>query len=253
MIDFDPRLESEEKFHDLKYGEKSNGPRIYRFHPTYRIFRKMKEKLGDISGRHILEYGCGDGWVTVEIAAMGGVVHAIDISEVALERTRDFLRRKNLDDRCTLKKMSAENLEYPDNSFDIVVGFAILHHLELEKAFKELRRVMKPSGVSYFAEPLGSNPLINMYRKVTPGYRTRHERPLILEEIDCYAKLFSEYGHEEFYLFTLVPLMLAFLGLPEKNLTLFLLEKMMLIDERMFNIFPILRRYAWYSIFSFVK
>src|SRR5262245_35745086 len=67
------RHESEEAFHDVKYTTHAD-PVIYEMYPTARIFTRMKERMGDLTGRRVLEYGCGTGWVTVELASMGAVV-----------------------------------------------------------------------------------------------------------------------------------------------------------------------------------
>ena len=73
--------------------------------------------------------------------------------------------------------MPAERLSYSDSVFDLAVGFAIIHHLDLKPALAELHRVLKPGGVAFFAEPLGTNPAIQLYRRLTPQFRTEDERP----------------------------------------------------------------------------
>jgi ubiquinone/menaquinone biosynthesis C-methylase UbiE len=64
--------------------------------------------------------------------------------------------------------MNAEATTFPDNSFDLICGSSILHHLNLDKACAEIRRILRPDGGAVFIEPLGHNPLINMFRKLTP-------------------------------------------------------------------------------------
>src|SRR3989337_1097883 len=176
------RQSSEEKFYDAQYKEKHDGPAHYKLGTSYNVFLRMKNKLGDIKGRRVLDYGCGTGWITLELADMDARVDSFDISSVAVEKTTARLTRHNLMSNCTVRKMTGEKLDYPDNCFDIIFGFAILHHLELDKAIPELRRVLKPSGIAYFGEPLGGNPFINLYRRMTPQYRTADEKPLVLKD-----------------------------------------------------------------------
>jgi ubiquinone/menaquinone biosynthesis C-methylase UbiE len=223
--DLGSRHSSEEEFHDLKYTKSHASPAHYKYHPTYRVFLRMKETLGDVHGKRILECGCGNGWVTAEIASMGGII----------------------DD-----KMAAEELNYPDNSFDIVLGFAILHHLDLERAMPELYRVMKPSGSAFFAEPLGSNPIINLYRKLTPKYRTSDEHPLILKEFYKHVIAFKRFSHEEFYLTALFSFALIYLPFFRRffNPTLKPLVK---ADEILIKYFPNLGKWAWYTIIRVQK
>ena len=251
-INLEKKLSSEKKFHDLKYTQSQAYPVHYQYNPTYKIFVKMKEKLGNIDGKRILEYGCGTGWVTAELSSMGGYIDAFDISDQAINRTKKNLSRKKLDKNCTIQKMSAERLKYPDESFDIIFGFAILHHLNLDMAMPELYRVMKPSSVAYFAEPLGENPIIKMYRKLTPQYRTAEERPIVMDEFLPYTKTFRKYTHEEFYLTALLPFALAYLPISRKVFDA-ALTPFMKIDEVLFKYFPVLGKFAWYSIFELRK
>ena len=71
-----------------------------------------------------------------------------------------------------------ENLfQQSAEGFDIVYGTGILHHLEINKCLNEIHRILKPDGNLLFVEPLGTNPLINLYRKFTPNSRSKDEHP----------------------------------------------------------------------------
>ena len=90
-------------------------------------------------------------------------VVGIDISDVAIEKARGASRAAGIEN-AEYRRMNAEFLEFDDNSFDLICGTAILHHLDLTRAYSELARVLKPGGLAVFMEPLGHNPLINVYR-----------------------------------------------------------------------------------------
>jgi SAM-dependent methyltransferase len=148
--------------------------------------------------------------------------------------------------------MGAERLDYPDDHFDLSIGFAILHHLDLGLALAELYRVLKPGGVAYFAEPLGSNPLINLYRRLTPQYRTEDEKPLDLEMMAPLLAKFREVEHTEFYVTALAAVALAYLPFghrlyPTVN------RQLMKFDDRLLRVFPGLGRLAWYTILRLKK
>lgn len=243
---------AEEQFHDLKYSEQANCPYHYRLNPTYSIFQEMKGMLGDVRGKRILECGCGEGWTTAEVAALGGEIDSFDISSVAIEHAKRFLEKREIGERCTLQKMAAENLGYADEYFDIVMGFAILHHLDLSKALPEILRVMKKGGTAFFAEPLGTNPIINLYRRLTPQFRTEGEKPLILDEFRNLTESFAEFTHNEFYLTALLPIAFAYLRLPEYIITHFK-QACLSLDKRILERFPFLGKYAWYTIIRLVK
>jgi len=191
------RQDAEREFHDRQYGGTGEGrPAHYRVHPTYPVFLKMLDFMGDrLPGGAVLEYGCGAGWVTAELAARGGRVSAFDISPEAVARTASFLEKNRLLDACSLRVMGGERLEYPDGAFDLAVGFAVLHHLELPVALPELHRVLKPGGLGVFAEPLGSNPLINVYRRLTPRYRSPDEQPIDLSGFARQVTQFKGFSH----------------------------------------------------------
>jgi SAM-dependent methyltransferase len=143
-------------------------------------------------------------------------------------------------------------LDYPDGSFDIIVGFAILHHLDLSKAMPEMFRVMKKGSSAFFAEPLGTNPIINLYRKLTPQYRTEDEKPLILRDFVNYIDRFDKFSHVEFYLTALIPIGLAYLRLPDL-LVNYLNQVCFKLDRKILARFPLLGSFAWYTILKFEK
>lgn len=74
--------------------------------------------------------------------------------------------------------MDAHRLEFEDGHFDAVIGTGILHHLELDRALAEIRRVLRPDGLIVFGEPLDTNPVGRVVRALTPRARTADERPL---------------------------------------------------------------------------
>lgn len=247
------RHKSEEIFHDEKYKHKEYFPKHYLLNPTVKIFNEMYKMIGNVSGKRVLEYGCGNGWITLELASKHNIrMDTFDISQTAIIQTKNKLIERGLEHRCTVKKMSAEELEYEDSAFDIIFGFAILHHLELKKAISELYRVLKPSGIAFFAEPLGTNPIINLYRKLTPQYRTEDEAPLDLKKMKILMSEFSSVKHIEYYLLSLAPLAIAnvggLIGIAEK-----LFKLTTNIDRFLLMMLPFLRKFAWYSIIIIKK
>lgn len=250
--DLKARQESESRFHDQKYGHGDGFPRHYALQPTYPIYLQMRSMVGDGSGKRVLEYGCGEGWITKDLAESGAFVSAFDISDEAVNKTRALLASNDLADRGAIEKMGAEELAYPDESFDIAVGFAILHHLDMSRAIPELFRVLKPGGVAYFAEPLGGNPLINLYRRLTPQYRTPDEAPLDLEKLSPLFREFREVAHTDYYVLALASIAMAYLPFghslyPKVN------RGLMALDEKLLGVVPRLGRFAWYTILTLQK
>jgi SAM-dependent methyltransferase len=250
--DIKSRQETESRFHDKKYGHGDGYPRHYALRPTYPIYRKMRSMIGARSGQRILEYGCGEGWITRDLVESGATVNAFDISVEAVNKTRAVLAAAGVADVGVIETMGAEQLGYPDETFDIAVGFAILHHLDLEKAIPELYRVLKVGGVGYFAEPMGGNPMINLYRWLTPQYRTPDEVPLDLRTLAPLLNGFREVAHTDYYVLALASVALAYLPFgkllyPSVNRVL------MALDEALLRTFPGLGHLAWYTILKLEK
>lgn len=99
-----------------------------------------------------LEVGCGTGYFTLNLLQLGVIKRAAccDISPGMVKQLRANAKQLGL--RVTAKTADAENLPWPDNSFNLVFGHAVLHHIpDLDRAFTEFYRVLKPGGVVLFA------------------------------------------------------------------------------------------------------
>jgi len=117
---------------------------------------KLIKALGGQKGRSFgdaLEIGSGTGYFSLNLVQLGVIerLTATDISPGMLERlaaTADALGLENV----TTVETEAEVLPFEDESFDLVLGHAVLHHIpDLDKAFAEFRRVLRPGGMIAFA------------------------------------------------------------------------------------------------------
>lgn len=248
--DIEKRLESEEAFHDRKFAAEHK-QNYYSWGFTNIVFRNMIDKLGDIRDKRVLEFGCGSGWITRILAEKGAEVWTFDISKEATRMTDAYLRRHNLRERVHIDQMAAEKLTYEDDTFDFVIGSAILHHVDLNVCAAEIKRVLKVNGKAIFMEPLGHNPLLNLYRKMTPDLRSKDETPLRFEQFDIFRKYFSGFEHEEYYLTALIGLGWYFLGM--KSLMITTRDLFHKFDKAILALIPGLRKYCWYSILTMTK
>jgi len=154
--------------------------------------------------RTVLEYGCGRGSAAFDLARGGAHVTGIDISEVGIGEARAQAQSLGLVDRLHFQQMNAEALQFDDASFDLVCGSGILHHLDIQQAVEEIVRILRPGGRAVFFEPLGHNPFINLYRRLTPAMRSADEHPLSMADLDRITSSFAAAQVSFFGLFTLL-------------------------------------------------
>jgi ubiquinone/menaquinone biosynthesis C-methylase UbiE len=144
------------------------------------VLQKVRKALGDDLGVFdcSLEIGAGTGYFTLNMMQAGVVRSAVctDISAGMVETLAANAARLELD--VETQVADAEALPFPDASFDLVLGHAVLHHLpNLDRAFSEFFRVLRPGGRVMFAgEPSRVGDRIAAYPKraatrVAPAWR----------------------------------------------------------------------------------
>jgi SAM-dependent methyltransferase len=122
------------------------------------VLLKLSKALGGLEGERFgdgLEIGSGTGYFSLNLVQMGVVerLTATDISPGMLERLSATAGELGLEAETVVAE--AEALPFEDESFDLVFGHAVLHHIpDVERAFAEFRRVLRPGGaVAFCGEP----------------------------------------------------------------------------------------------------
>ena len=131
-----------------------------------------------IKGFSGLEIGCSSGYDAVEYCKNCSKYIGIDISDEAIE----VAERKNIP-KCEFICTDGHKLPFENESFDFVIVNSLLHHLDLLSTLNEINRVLRPKGQLIFREPLGTNPIFQLYRLFTPSARTPDERPFTFSDI----------------------------------------------------------------------
>ncbi|MGH2967384.1 MAG: class I SAM-dependent methyltransferase [Gemmatimonadales bacterium] len=118
--------------------------RRYRWHyHLVELFASLRGSRG-----RLLEVGCGMGLDSVQLARCGFSVTALDLTEVAVGLARQFAEYRGVS--VDFLVGNAEQLEFPDNSFDAVYSFGVLHHTpDIQRAVAEVHRVLRPGGAAY--------------------------------------------------------------------------------------------------------
>ena len=157
--------------------------------------------LGDVRRSVVLDFGCGSGGNTLLLSRRAAHVIAIDISPDLIRLARRRLAMNGATAQFVLG--SAHYLPLDAESVDVVFGNAILHHLDLDAAAREVHRVLKSGGRAIFKEPVRDSPLVRRVRGWVP-YRTPdvspHERPLSAAEIAQFAMRFRSSSARAFCL-----------------------------------------------------
>lgn len=102
--------------------------------------------------QRLLDFGCGVGIAATRFAHLGYQVDGFDLSRENIDAAQRLAQRHGLDGRCRFRTMLAEHLDYEGETFDMVVGIDILHHVDIPDAIAEVRRVLKPGGIAVFKE-----------------------------------------------------------------------------------------------------
>jgi SAM-dependent methyltransferase len=236
------RLERERDFHNARFEHDDREAQLKYYDAIADCFRDYWARVDQLTvGADILEYGCAYGDNALRLAATARSATGIDISDVAIEKGRARARRRGLAN-VRLEAMNAEAMDFPDASFDLVFGSGIIHHLDIDRAFAEIARVLRPGGRAVFVEPLGLNPLIEIYRRLTPNARTPDEHPLLRQDFRRFDAAFRTTSCRFYGLTTLaaVPFRHTAAKAP-----LFALTRA--VDRGLFAL-PAVKWWAWYSL-----
>jgi len=146
---------------------------------------------------------------------------------------------------CRYVVMDAEATTFPDNTFDLIVEYGALHHLDYAKAMKELQRIVKPTGAILCIEALRHNPIIHFYRKRTPHLRTAWEVDHIIGtgHLKWSRQYFSGVKSKCFHLAVLA-------AVPFRKTRLFRPLRKLLdsVDNLMLRV-PFIGRFAWQCVY----
>jgi SAM-dependent methyltransferase len=163
----------------------------------------IRVAMQEAVGKQVLEIGSQSWeWCLARYGYRPERLTCINISQAELDIGRS--QAAKLGFACDFCEMDAHQLEFADCSLDLVFGVAILHHLELARALREIHRVLRDGGKILFVEPMRHNPVARLIRWLTPHARTPDELPLGRPELgliernfesdNYYSELFTVFG-----------------------------------------------------------
>jgi SAM-dependent methyltransferase len=241
----------EAKFHDHIRGDLRDDRNATSNYKFYSVAKRNWDCLEDFvrpycaRGARVLDYCCGDGNFTRRLSSLGADAVGIDISPVSIERARSVAKAEG--SPAQFEVMDAEATTFRSASFDLVTINGVLHHLDLDRAYREIARLLGPDGKAVATEALRHNPVFHLYRRLTPKLRTAWEAEHILgrREIFKARDYFETVRVLGFFHLAVL------LAVPLRNTRVFepVRRSLELVDRALLRV-PGLRWYAWMAVFA---
>lgn len=229
-------------FHNELFKKKqySLAPRNGAYLVVDNAFDFYRTLIEDSQPKNLLELASSTGLWSSYFQELGIEVCAIDLS---FEASNLCLKRN---EKVQVLVGDVQNLPISLGHFDCAIGAGIVHHIDLDSLLDQINSCNIQQAV--FIEPLVHNPLIQLYRFMTPNSRTKGEQPLSISQIDKIQKIFPQSTFRYFGLLTL--LLTPFAKYSNMGGIVELFQQ---LDEFIFIKVPILRKYAWIVVMNVQK
>lgn len=206
----------------------------------------------DLRGKTVLDLCCGAGRTSIYLALKGARVRACDASAQAIDIARESVRLSQVEDRVEFEVMDAQELDYPDESFDAIYCQSALHILvDYPRCAAELARVLRPDGrVVFCEEALGHNWLLEPVRRWRRRkYSECGGRPLRYSDLHAFG---GPFGWMRVHHFNLLTQVKSFLGESARRPWVkAVLRRLEAIDRRLLKAVPRLERYCGKIVVEF--
>ena len=204
-------------------------------------------KFADLKDKEVLEIGCGDGRITTQLIGRAKRVVAIDPDAAIIAEAKKNTKGAGL------HIGSGENLEFPSESFDVILFTLSLHHQNSSMALREANRVLKDHGRVVILEPVNDGELeqvCNFFhdeaQALQKAFQAIEASDFEVERSEVFYTYWEFENEHELYewLFTyyqkpfdnsLVVLIGEFLGNKAKSLPIILQDKIIIVSLRKYS------------------
>jgi ubiquinone/menaquinone biosynthesis C-methylase UbiE len=166
-----------------------------------RYTRKAFQMLPKLEKPRILDIGCGSGVPTIELANLSdGEIIGIDINQSLLDKLNRKIEEEGFSSRVKTVKCSLFEIDFPDESFDIIWAEGSIWTIGFEKGLKEWRRLLKPNGFLVVHDEIKTSSnklekissrgykLINHFLLPEDAWWTEYYRPLEIRVKELHMK-----------------------------------------------------------------
>ena len=156
----------------------------------------MYRQLGvghDLSGKRLLDFGCGTGQTSTQLAALGAFVTGMDISPELISLARRRAELDGVTDHVQFQNVDLLKVPPPPDWFDLILCSAVLHHVDYSVVLPVLRSCLKPGGKIVIGEPIATSRLLRKIRDWVPVSRdaSPDEKQFDAAEIAAIAGIFD--------------------------------------------------------------
>ena len=170
--------------------------------PTAVENKAILAEMGDLTGKRLLDVGCGLGESSVYFALKGAQVTAVDLSPGMVECAVKLGKIHGVQIEGIAQ--SGESLDVPAGHYDLVYIANTIHHVtDKRQLFEQIQKALKPGGRFFSFDPLAYNPVIQVYRRMATEVRTEDEAPLTFDDVKMAGEYFENVQHREFWILTL--------------------------------------------------
>ena len=159
---------------------------LYRKEYVFKIIHECRP-------RRILDFGCGSGESTTELAALGYDILGIDVSPDLIALAEERARLDKVEDRAKFLTVDGTTATLPGETFDFVLVQAVLHHVHLGESLRTLNHVLSPGGYLLIVEPIAYSRTLRWLRDRSPVEKeiSPNERQLNRGDIREIARCFE--------------------------------------------------------------
>ena len=200
-----------------------------------------------VKGRRVVVVGCAEGGVT-PLARHGATrVLGVDIADAAIAKLNRAIADEGLSDVAQAVVGNAEALEVEARSFDLICCTGVLHHLDIERAMQNWSTILDRGGKVIMMEPMAYNPVVALYRWMTPAMRTDDEHPLVPKDIRTMKRYFERVDVKGYVLTSIASAAFSYLPFL-RGLKRPVCKGLELLDRGLLAVVPPLRYLCWTSV-----